>query len=761
MIQKFRIPFMLLFVLIIYVSYQPAAHAQADCGSGVPQHLVIGGDGMLIPGQAANRLRSAPNGTQIGAIKEGQIFHVIGGPQCANDVSWWQVQMDDGTTGWTGEGVSGQVFLQPASTSSLGGGSSAGAHDSVPLVNTNKDCSGVTSTLKVGMLAQLNETTPQIEEFYGNPMVTGTLYPFPAQTNKDAILWGLFNFSAPVLIESGPVCFNGAYLWKIDGLQYSDTNEPSVWVFESANGQVQLTPSKEQPQVNPAFQPTRITLARNEAPPIINATQQLEFAGGGGCGDYGCSGNGPWSPDADTFSACTVGWFVTAVNYYQNACADLYPFKPGDNIEVTVRRPDGSIYSQNSRTAQAFTYTLQPDFTKMLNFEPGQKVQMGVIHVAITAAVGDPAGIWTIEARGPNQTVLQAYSVNENQFMDLQCDGTTPVVVFNGFEPLSKHTLVLAQLDSTNTNPDQQLGGNYREIDRWTLQVDQAGTLIAVPNFALMNGVLALDGPEGWQGNVDLRNGTNEDALTPKPCSSYFTPADAAAHPINYNAVVTGSFALGTDVSSIPQQYQLKSHTYYVFQGRKGDKVSIHITGFKVGILSTDQADLQPSFTLQDSSGTLIAQGDDQLADITLVSDGLYTITIGYKNTDNVDLAKGISPFSLDYMLELTSPSQGAITTLTTDLTLGSIVNGLLPDKTSWTFSGVKDEPISIDAQSIDFDAKLRLLDAEGHVLEEDDDGGDGMNARITLSLPQTGLYTIEVSGWNNKTGSYTLEIEP
>lgn len=62
----------------------------------------------------ANRLRDNPGliGTQIGEIPGGAAFVVQAGPQCVDNILWWQVDYD-GKIGWTAEGQDGAYYLEP------------------------------------------------------------------------------------------------------------------------------------------------------------------------------------------------------------------------------------------------------------------------------------------------------------------------------------------------------------------------------------------------------------------------------------------------------------------------------------------------------------------------------------------------------------------------------------------------------------------------------------------------------------------------
>jgi serine protease Do len=65
---------------------------------------------------------------------------------------------------------------------------------------------------------------------------------------------------------------------------------------------------------------------------------------------------------------------------------------------------------------------------------------------------------------------------------------------------------------------------------------------------------------------------------------------------------------------------------------------------------------------------------------------------------------------------------------------------------------------ISADQKSLD--PYLRLLDATGKKLEEDDDGGEGLNARITFRATATGTYQIVATSFGGRgLGEFTLEV--
>lgn len=77
------------------------------------------------------------------------------------------------------------------------------------------------------------------------------------------------------------------------------------------------------------------------------------------------------------------------------------------------------------------------------------------------------------------------------------------------------------------------------------------------------------------------------------------------------------------------------------------------------------------------------------------------------------------------------------------------------------TFVGTAGDVVVIDLNSSEFDPYLILIDADEQVLAQEDDTPEmGLNARITLTLPTTGQYTVIVtSAYAGESGGYRLSI--
>jgi hypothetical protein len=81
-----------------------------------------------------------------------------------------------------------------------------------------------------------------------------------------------------------------------------------------------------------------------------------------------------------------------------------------------------------------------------------------------------------------------------------------------------------------------------------------------------------------------------------------------------------------------------------------------------------------------------------------------------------------------------------------------------------YRFNGREGQRVRIDMTSDEFDTYVELFDDGRVSLAENDDGGEGTNARLTFSLPRTGAYLVEARAFSDGTGAYALsitEVEP
>jgi hypothetical protein len=87
------------------------------CPGAVPSQMVVGQMGLVsITDGSTTRLRSNPgtNSAILLDMPESTYFYVIGGPECTNGFTWWNVQLrDQDISGWVAEGSDGKYFIWP------------------------------------------------------------------------------------------------------------------------------------------------------------------------------------------------------------------------------------------------------------------------------------------------------------------------------------------------------------------------------------------------------------------------------------------------------------------------------------------------------------------------------------------------------------------------------------------------------------------------------------------------------------------------
>ena len=168
---------------------------------------------------------------------------------------------------------------------------------------------------------------------------------------------------------------------------------------------------------------------------------------------------------------------------------------------------------------------------------------------------------------------------------------------------------------------------------------------------------------------------------------------------------------------------------FYEFFGSAGDTISVR-TNQPLQLFAPDN--------------TLITEtaSEEGISALQLLQDGLYRIIVSGDGS---------------HMLMVEADAEF------TDLVYNTPISGSLAtvDRTTHSFFGRAGDVVTVAASSRDFDIRLRLAMEDGDVLAEDDDGGNTfLDAEITaFSLPTTGVYMVEINSWNDKTGSYTLEV--
>src|SRR5262249_12870752 len=100
--------------------------AQArSCPGAPPLRMAVGMRGQVTPTPAGQhpsplRVRLAPGsrGKILGQLHDGDLFNVIDGPICTENLAWWKLHADNGLEGWAAEGDATGYFIEPFGTQS-------------------------------------------------------------------------------------------------------------------------------------------------------------------------------------------------------------------------------------------------------------------------------------------------------------------------------------------------------------------------------------------------------------------------------------------------------------------------------------------------------------------------------------------------------------------------------------------------------------------------------------------------------------------
>src|SRR5690606_24665658 len=85
---------------------RPSPSAAAECIGAPPSRLVVGDVAEVITQPDPLRARSGPpDGEVLAQLYRGYRLPVVGGPVCASNMLWWEVQLRDEQTAWVAEGV--------------------------------------------------------------------------------------------------------------------------------------------------------------------------------------------------------------------------------------------------------------------------------------------------------------------------------------------------------------------------------------------------------------------------------------------------------------------------------------------------------------------------------------------------------------------------------------------------------------------------------------------------------------------------------
>jgi hypothetical protein len=189
-----------------------------------------------------------------------------------------------------------------------------------------------------------------------------------------------------------------------------------------------------------------------------------------------------------------------------------------------------------------------------------------------------------------------------------------------------------------------------------------------------------------------------------------------------------------------------------LFRGEAGDVITI-----RLDVPPSNEDDIY--FQFYDPANNVLIQAnlndvpDSILTNYELPLDGIYLILPAIFDD---------TPDTINLSVSLAEAGTGTSATLTPapPLGYGYSVKGTLisGQRSQWQFTGNVGDVITINVSS-DFDSYLELYSADGEVLVINDDT-NGIDAEITaFTLPESGSYTIILSGLGNASGTYTLTL--
>lgn len=204
------------------------------------------------------------------------------------------------------------------------------------------------------------------------------------------------------------------------------------------------------------------------------------------------------------------------------------------------------------------------------------------------------------------------------------------------------------------------------------------------------------------------------------------------------------------------------------------DYYDIHGTAGQAVYLGMTSGSFDTYLYLLDTSGNIVAENDDSntMTDSRIPVDG-GVITLPYTG-DYIIGANSYDPSTGNYTVGIYSDPGCTVTPIgynqpvngslaTSDCAINIADQPYYTDL--YTFNGHAGDQISLLLTSGVFDAYLILHTPSGTGSLEDDDSGGGTDARIpasgTITLPETGTYTIEASSANAfALGTYTIDLE-
>lgn len=245
----------------------------------------------------------------------------------------------------------------------------------------------------------------------------------------------------------------------------------------------------------------------------------------------------------------------------------------------------------------------------------------------------------------------------------------------------------------------------------------------------------------------------------------------AAQNTIRLGQTVTGRLDSGDSTLDDDSYYEI-----WRFRGQAGDRVTVTLRSddfdayLAFGARAGD--DCEDCSTDDDGGG-----GTDSRITTTLPRSGEYEIRVNtLSEGETGDYALTVEEARAgerDNGHEIGEGSEDPVR-VTGALRLGQAVSGLLEESDPkladesfadyWTFRGAAGERVVITMESDEFDTFLAFGRASGtefESIDSNDDGEDGTNSRLEVTIPASGEYLVRANSLaGGETGAYRLRVE-
>lgn len=411
----------------------------------------------------------------------------------------------------------------------------------------------------------------------------------------------------------------------------------------------------------------------------------------------------------DTSFTATVKNF----SWSDMANLDLVAYNQFTDERIEIASPDNIIVGPRRRA----TVTLP-------SFEPGiwsvvaegSWVNGGDIVVEGAVAVGTP-GVTTGELDQDQvvQGTIMPFTNDDYEdvgfgIWSIAGKGESPVISLNW------------QANETNTRPSPVT----------MLLFDSTGDVIVDPDESTLIADFMLAEETYYLFIIAYEVGITYDLTLSEP-----PQGDSEGGTITLGSSLVGQIGSDTDKDS------------WSFMATVGQVIEIRLDGSTITRLDGE-------LLLTDANGNLLVSNDDCQGNnpcllYTIPSTGQYQVTAQSYNHDS----------SGTYQLTLKDyPDLNGSTHLIYD----DSQQGFTPpgNGEAWQFEGQSGDAVTILVMAIDdgFDPSVTLYGPDGTELGHDDDGGGDLDSRLIMTIPQTGVYTITVTGYGGDSGRYRIFLD-